>query len=161
MHLQSVCIRRCIIALAAFVWLFFAVTSNGLHVKWNSLTGCICTIFPNCVFRRNHVTGYICLLFVFCVSRNASSNCLPGRMKSHSGCILFGFSPLCVFKCTLKLYARTDAKLHWLHLFDFSPMCFQMCFVNCIAEMKYTDWLHLFDFSSLYVFKCLLKSPAW
>ena len=36
---------------------------------------------------------------------------------------LFDLSPLCVFKCLLKLYAFEDAMSHWLHLFSFSPMC--------------------------------------
>ena len=37
---------------------------------------------------------------------------------------LFDFSPLCVIKCILKLPACVDAKSHWLHLFDFSPLSF-------------------------------------
>ena len=126
MHPQITCPRRCIIALAAFFWLFSAVTSNGLHVKWNSLNCCICTIFPNCVFRRNHVTGYICLFlssvclemrpqiaclggwkvtvvafclaFLHCVSSNAPSNYMQKRMQSYIGYICLIFHQ-CVFKC--------------------------------------------------------------
>ena len=37
---------------------------------------------------------------------------------------LFNFSPLCVFKWFLKLPAQKEAKLQWLHLFDFSPSLF-------------------------------------
>ena len=33
-----------------------------------------------------------------------------------------GFSLLCIFTCGLKLPARAEAKSHWLHLFDFSPL---------------------------------------
>ena len=47
------------------------------------------------------------------------------------------FSPfytgLCLFICLLKELGAEQAKSHWLHLFDFSPLC---------------------------VFKCLLKWPA-
>ena len=32
---------------------------------------------------------------------------------------LFGFSPLCVFKCALKASALEEAQSHSLHLFDF------------------------------------------
>ena len=31
--------------------------------------------------------------------------------------------PLCVFRCVFKLPVPTDAKSHWLHLFDFSTLC--------------------------------------
>ena len=46
------------------------------------------------------------------------------RVDAYSQCLhLFGFSPLCDFKCLLKSSAREDIKSHWLHLFDFSPLC--------------------------------------
>ena len=32
---------------------------------------------------------------------------------------LFDLSPLCVFKCVLKLPVWKDSKVHWLHLFHF------------------------------------------
>ena len=32
-------------------------------------------------------------------------------------------SPLWDLKCILKSAGQVDAKLHWLHLFDFSPLC--------------------------------------
>ena len=50
-----------------------------------------------------------------------SSNGLP-ELHTHIGCIyatffiaFFYFSPLCAFKCILKLPARKEALLHWLH----------------------------------------------
>ena len=46
---------------------------------------------------------------------------------------LFYFSPLCVFKCLLKLLAREDEKLHWLHLFGLSPLCVFKCFFKSLA----------------------------
>ena len=47
----------------------------------------------------------------------------PGLATSASVLIdnwlhLFVFSPLCVFKCVLKLSAREDAKSHWLDFED-------------------------------------------
>ena len=66
------------------------------------------------------------------------------------------------FNCLLKLSARTEAKLHWLHLYAFSPKGVFRCFLKSPA---WTDdkshWLHLNDFSPEEVFRCFLKSPAW
>ena len=75
---------------------------------------------------------------------------------------LFDFSPMCVFKCLLNSHASEDAKSHWLHWFYFSPLCVFKCVLKWPAwqEAK-LHWLHLFDFSPLCVFKCLLKMPAW
>ena len=74
---------------------------------------------------------------------------------------LFGFSPLCVFKCLLKSLASEDAKLHWLHLFHFSPLRVFKWLLNALgSEHAYSHWLHLFDFSPLWVFKCVLKWSA-
>ena len=47
---------------------------------------------------------------------------------------LFGFSPLCVFKCFLKLLASENAKSHWLHLFNFSPLCVFKCVLKVNAR---------------------------
>ena len=40
---------------------------------------------------------------------------------------LFGFSPLCVFKCRLNELGSEQVKSHQLHLFDFSPLCVFKC----------------------------------
>ena len=79
---------------------------------------------------------------------------------------LCSFSPLCVFKCVLKLVAsaylhchigcicltfllklsaREEAKSHWLHLFNFSTVCFQMspqivCTRGCIVTLVTIVW---------------------
>ena len=45
---------------------------------------------------------------------------------------LFDFSSLCVFKCVLKLLTWEDAKLHWLHLFDFFHCVFLNVPSNCL-----------------------------
>ena len=40
------------------------------------------------------------------------------------------FSGFWYSMCVLKLHAREDAKSHWLHLFDFSPLCILMCLLK-------------------------------
>ena len=45
---------------------------------------------------------------------------MSGLDPEGLGVVLLHFSPLCVFKCVLKLVTQEDAKPHWLHLFEFS-----------------------------------------
>ena len=59
---------------------------------------------------------------------NAALDCLPQRVFC-----LFDLSPLCVFKCFLKLPASEDVKSHWLHLFGVSPMCFFICVLKLLV----------------------------
>ena len=56
---------------------------------------------------RQRRTGCICLTFLRCAFSNKSSNCLHEPRQSHTGywLHLYDFSPLCVFKCLLKLPA--------------------------------------------------------
>ena len=80
---------------------------------------------------------------------------------------LCSFSPLCVFKCVLKLVAsaylhchigcicltfllklsaREEAKSHWLHSFNFSTVCYQtspkmLCRSGCIITRVTFVWL--------------------
>ena len=64
---------------------------------------------------------------------------------------LFGFSPLCVFKCVLKLPAWEDAKSHWLHLNDFSLVCVFKCVLKALAsEHAKSHWLHFFELTRLF-----------
>ena len=57
-----------------------------------------------------------------------------------------------------KLPAWEDAKLRWLHLFDFSSLCVFKCLLKSPAWIDAkSHWLHLFNFSPLCVFKCVLK----
>ena len=44
------------------------------------------------------------------------------------------FSPVCVFKCLVKLSVLDDAKSHWLHLFGFSPLWVFKCLLNSLAR---------------------------
>ena len=65
------------------------------------------------------------------------------QVACSKGCIItlvasIDFSPLCDFKCVLKLAGQVDAKLHWLHLFDLSPLC-----------LFKSHWMHWFSFSPL------------
>ena len=55
------------------------------------------------------------------------------------------FSGFWYSMCVLKLPAREDAKSHWLHLFDFSPLCILMCLLKWPAwKDAKSYWLHLF-----------------
>ena len=74
---------------------------------------------------------------------------------------LFNLSPLCVFKCLLKELGSEQQNSHWLHLFDFSPLCVNKCVLKwCVREKADSHWLHLWGFSPLCIFKCILKLCA-
>ena len=81
------------------------------------------------------------------------------EVDGSKGCMItlaasIDLSPLWDLKCILQSAGQVDAKSHWLHLFDFSPMC---PFKVSAREDAMSHWLHLFDFSPLCVFKCVLK----
>ena len=62
------------------------------------------------------------------------------------------FSGLWYSMCVLKLPAREEAKSHWLHLFDLSPLCDFICLPKWPAlEDAKSHWLHLFHFSPLMI----------
>ena len=104
--------------------------------------------------RLSRHNGIVCidLTFLHCVLSNVISNFLNEQRKTllcvfqvvpqvacSKGCIItlvasIDFSPLCDFKCVLKLAGQVDAKLHWLHLFDLSPLClFKSHWMHCNA----------------------------
>ena len=86
---QMTRLKGCIIRLVAFLQCEFSnVSSNDLLEK-----------------RHSHI-GYICLIFLHCAFSNVFSNHLP-EAKSH-WIHLLDFSPLCIFKCFLKLDALSD-----------------------------------------------------
>ena len=58
--------------------------------------------------KRHSRIGYICLTFPHCVYLNVLSNCLPETWE--------------------------EVYLHWLHLFDFSPLCIFKCFFKSLAR---------------------------
>ena len=101
--------------------------------------------FPQCVFTNvfinvlpervhNHI-GCICFVCLLCVFPNVSSNHLPEKGKFtlvafacirlhkwlhiHIGCNCITFLHH-AFQMSPQI---DDAKSHWLHLFDFSPLC--------------------------------------
>ena len=49
--------------------------------------------------------------------------------------ILSDFSPLCVFKCLLKVPAREEAYLHWLHFIS-QPIVIMEIFADSIQLTK-------------------------
>ena len=116
-------------------------------------TGCICfQMSPQSTW----ITADIDFTFLHCVLSNVISNFLNEQRKTlwcvfqvvpqvacSKGCIItlvasIDFSPLCDFKCILKLAGQVDAKLHWLHLFDLSPLC-----------LFKSHWMHWFSFGTL------------
>ena len=75
---------------------------------------------------------------------------------------LKGLSPLCVFKCILKLPACKDVKSHWLHLCYLSSLCVFICLFKLPASADpKSHCLHLYDFLLLCVFKYLPKMLVW
>ena len=139
---------------------FSNVSSNCLSEKRQSHTGCICLAFLNCVFsnvssnrmpekRHSHI-GCICLTFL----RYVFSNGLPEMRQSH---IDFGFSPLCVFICVLKLRVCENAKSLGYICLTFLHCMFSNVSWNGLPQRMHiasSHWLHLFDFSALCIFKC-------
>ena len=45
---------------------------------------------------------------------------------------MLDFSPLCVFKCVLKVLASEDAYSHWLQLLGLSPLCTFIFLNDCL-----------------------------
>ena len=138
----TVCLFKCVLKLFepedaklhCFTFLqcaFSYGSSNCLREKMQNHTSCICLTFVQCVFshgssknldqcRHNH-TGCICWTFHHCAFSYVSSNGLPEKMRNHTGCICLTFSH-CVFS-NVSWPAWIDEKSHWLHLFDFTPLC--------------------------------------
>ena len=131
-----------------------------------SCTGCIYVTFLQCVFSNvswNHLpemmhscNGCTCLTFLCCVILNELSKPFYKRMQCHTGFICLFLSIMC-----FQLPTWEDAKLHWLHLLDFHPLCVFRCLVKLPVWVKaIPHWLHLFDFSPLCVVKWILKWPV-
>ena len=78
--------------------------------------------------------GCICLLFNTAVQMSPQMACLRGCIVTSVAFVRLISSPLCVFKCCLKTYAWEDAKSHWLHLFDFSPLCLIKCDLSALRS---------------------------
>ena len=71
------------------------------------------------------VCGHICFTFLHCVFSNVSLNCMHEKRHSHIGCICLTVLH-CVFS-NVSSNGMPAMKLHWLHLFDFSPLWVFIC----------------------------------
>ena len=78
-------------------------------------TGCICLIFSTVCFHlcpqiagpkgsKDALVAFV-LTYLHCVFKNESSNVIYRENTESHWLHLFDFSPLCVFKCLLKLLA--------------------------------------------------------
>ena len=68
---------------------------------------------------------------------------------------LWGFSPVCVFKWSIRWIAWENSWLHWLHLWGFSAQCVFKCFfIFDACDDVYSHWLHLCGLSPMCLFKC-------
>ena len=188
-----------IVALVEFVWFFlhcafWNVNSNRPSEKIQSHIICIYFIFLHCAFsnvssnrlleRRHwlHLFDFMTLsfvffwLFTFASIKPKSSNCLPEKMHSLS-------RPSC--RCLWSLTKQGFAIIHWLYLFDLSPLPEKMfdCVISnassndfrarmqsCLiffplhyafSEKEGQKWHSRIGYiSPLCVFKCVLKWSA-
>ena len=87
---KNVCMGRCVVAIIAFVWLLLCCAFSNVSSK--PIQSCICLIFPRDMFW------------------NIPSDCLSKWMQNHIAQVAFVWlSPLCVFKCVLKLPVWEEA----------------------------------------------------
>ena len=119
-------------------------------------------VFSNYLPDRMHShIGYICLTFLHCAFSKLFSNWMAGNMQSYIGYIYLNFLH-CAFSnvffqlTCLRRGIVTLVAFIWL----FSTLGFQMspqtaCLVCCKSH-----WLHLFDFSPLCCFKLVSKWPV-
>ena len=85
-------------------------------------------VWSICLPQRTHIySDCICLVFLHCVSSNVSSICLSRKTQSHIGCIYSTFLHRAFAYSLLRPIACDEAKLHWLHLWDFFPPCILIC----------------------------------
>ena len=96
--------------------------------------------------------------FFHCVLSSVSSNCRPKRIRRRTGCICSYLR--CVFKNeSSNVIYRENIESNFMILEFFFNLYFWII-STYIFNME-SHWLHMFDFSPLCVFKCLLKALAW
>ena len=113
------------------------LSAHTCFVSSNVFKNCVLVMIPshiNCTLflHRSKVHTFL----------SVSLNCLHEMIQSNTGCICLTFlhcvfsassnrlhPPLCVFKRVL----NEGAKSHWLHLFDFSPLCPCTCVLKVPA----------------------------
>ena len=93
-----------------------------------SHTGCICVGSPHCVVsnvssnllleKMHSYTGCICLTFLHC----AIFQILPQIARLREWVVALVALRLTFFQRVLKVSFHDYAKLHWLHLFNLSPL---------------------------------------
>ena len=135
-------------------------------IKNDSLSVCFSHIQLN-------LQHFIIYLNCVCKGSNPNPEFVQEEAKSHL-LHLCNFSPLCVFKCVLKLVASASSHISYICL-TFSSNClpgkrqshigcfcltFPLCVFKLFAQEDVSHWLYLFDFSPLCILKCLLKSPT-
>ena len=83
-------------------------------------------MYPQTLCNNLCIISFVFFLLLQMSRQNASPREGKFKLPAREHWLhLFDFSPLCVFKCVFKLSAREEAYSHWLHLFDFSPVVFQ------------------------------------
>ena len=76
-------------------------------------------------------TGLFALVFLHHAVLSVPINCLPEMVEVH---LLSGHLFDSVFvNMSSEKHASADAKSHWLHLFDFSPLCVFKCVLKLLA----------------------------
>ena len=139
---------------------FLNVSSNHLQEETQSHIGCICMTYLHCVFHMfPHCTriraGIVPLVAFVWLFFTVHLKMCPRIACPRRGIVtLVAFvwlSPVCVFKCALKLFAREDAKSHRLHFckghshigcivrFQMSPQ--MACIRRCIFTLLAFVWL--------------------
>ena len=121
---QIACLRGCILTLDLLDWVFSTMLFQ-MSPQIACLKGCKLTLVAFvCLFSWYIHTGCLGLTFLQCVFLDVSWNGLPKRMHiAYSHWLhLFDFSPLCIFRCVLKSPDQEDLTIDWLHSFGFFPM---------------------------------------
>ena len=144
-----------LVTLVALVWFFYTLCVFKCLLKLLAS--------ENAKSQWLHFSTLINVWFLtlyLCAFSNILSNCLPLWMQIPHCLHLFNFAPC--LKVTLSLVvlwlfstmhfqrvtAGIDAKSHWSHLFDYSPLCVIKCLLKLTAtKNEKSHWLHVFNFS--------------
>ena len=121
---QTACLNKCIVALVSLVW-FVSVVRFQMCPQISCLSRCkVALVALQWYFSR---VGFQKCSEIACTNRFIVTLVAFKHFFSEG-----------VFKCPLKTPASTDAKLHWLHLFDFSPRWVFKCLFReylCAVEL--------------------------
>ena len=156
---QISCLRRCIVALVAFVWLFSSVRFQ---------------MSPQITCLRRRIVTLVSFVWLFSTVRFQMCPqiaCVHIHIIAMVAFVWF-FSTVLI-KCSSKSPVFINKKLQWLHLSGFSTLCACNCLIKTLwSKHLYAQWLHFYDFQ-LFVSKnvssiiCPLglhlfhSSPVW